>query len=138
MEQLGAINKYVCRVCNKHKFTLNLNTGVTPFMLMCDSKAHKPDVFMQSSFYRGSSTMSIDKLFYRPIIWPEDADPSTHEHLINGGLLLADIGSDKLIGVMPDCGDVEYEEFFNFVEQYWKSSDSFKRLLDEHHKRIER
>lgn len=96
MELKGKVNKYVCKDCQYLFFTINLNTGTTPFGIQCIlCKGHDSC----SQFYnigRVNGTIQIDYCFYRPKELPADKDEV--KHIYQGGLLFGEIGKvDALI-----------------------------------------
>lgn len=59
----GDKNKYTCRVCGHTIFTLDVEDGVTPFMLACRSPTQCKG-WMHSGYYRIDQTLVPDMSWY--------------------------------------------------------------------------
>ena len=82
-------NIYVCDACNGHIVTVDLEEGVTPFMLPCMCKEGCKGL-MQSSMYRVfDQRMAASHEWYRPAEAEIAAlSPGYRDHVKNGGLLI--------------------------------------------------
>lgn len=121
MEKIGQINSYYCKDCRRDTYTINLHNGTTPFCIICPV-CRGLDCF--SSFYnlRIDGKININECFYRPV--PEDFDKLdwyAREHVLNGGLLHAPIGTVKIV---PDKVDekLTIEQFNALMEKTYKCS----------------
>lgn len=89
-ETIGKVNRYVCEQCRAVHGTINLNTGVTPFLIGCKSDCGG---MAQSSMYRlPAGETSCGWAWYRPI--PDEFRRITvdeQEHILAGGLILGDL-----------------------------------------------
>lgn len=68
MEKIGALNRYICKACRKQVYTVNLNSGTTPFGVTCP---HCGSDQCFSNFYRigpvqPQTEITITHCFYRP------------------------------------------------------------------------
>ena len=59
----GDKNRYQCHVCGGAIFTIDLDTGVTPFMIGCRATKGCRG-FMESAFYRIDQTLIPDLSWY--------------------------------------------------------------------------
>ncbi len=85
----GKKNIYVCQKCNGHIVTVDLEHGVTPFMVDCKATPACGGM-MQSSMYRVfDQTMRADHEWYKPTDFAlATMTPSTRRHVEQGGLLI--------------------------------------------------
>lgn len=60
-EKAGKINCYICEKCGKETYTINLEDGVTPFMIKC---RHKCGGSMKSTFYKKNGVPTME--WWRP------------------------------------------------------------------------
>jgi hypothetical protein len=96
MEERGLVNCYICKKCKERTFTINLNTGVTPFSILCPNCCGYE---CYSNFYdlRIFDSIHVSHVWYRPQKHVFDTLPShTQDHILNGGLILGDIGCSVL------------------------------------------
>lgn len=88
----GKKNIYTCDKCFGHIVTVDVDQGVTPFMLKCRATLFCDGV-MQSSMYRVfDQRMKAAFEWYRPCVLelvPENA----RDHVAKGGLLLREAGA---------------------------------------------
>lgn len=115
MEKIGQVNRYICKDCRKQVYTVNLNSGTTPFGVKCP---HCKSLECFSAFYqigpigsnRPQSEITITHCFYRPhlarldelnaemhAIFIEKGLPSPPErgwddHVLFGGLVFDPLG----------------------------------------------
>lgn len=91
MEQIGQVNLYVCHnpKCKMIHTTINLNSGVTPFMITC----RKCGVSAQSSFYRVKyGAVTCNFAWYRPTLEEfKRMDADMQEHVLGSGLVLGEL-----------------------------------------------
>ena len=91
----GKKNIYTCKACRHRTVTVDLDDGVTPFMIEC-TKCEGP---AHSSGYNFPSWMGLDPT--HEWYMPDEAeqatlDPETLEgHVKRGGLLLREIQGDQ-------------------------------------------
>lgn len=91
MEEIGKVNLYVCgnRKCVRIHTTINLNSGVTPFIITCRSCGESA----RSSFYlvpRGAVTCNF--AWYRPTHEEfKRMDADMQEHVLMSGLVLGEL-----------------------------------------------
>ncbi len=87
----GKKNIYVCQKCRGHVVTVDIDNGVTPFIIGCwATDGCKGE--MHSSFYRVfDQSMRADFEWYRP---DETAEMTAHtlNHVRQGGLVLREAG----------------------------------------------
>lgn len=85
----GQKNIYVCRECRGHIVTVDLDEGVTPFLLPC-KETLKCVGLMQSSMYRVyDQEIKADWEWYKPTMDERrKLNPFAQEHVTMGGLLL--------------------------------------------------
>jgi len=93
MEQQGKRNAYVCEKCGGTIITVNLDEGVTSFMVTC--RANWPgecDGMAQSQMYDVRQTIPASWGWYRPNLSEtnrlEAQHPGMKEHIERGGLVL--------------------------------------------------
>ena len=80
-------NIYTCRKCFGHIVTVDVDEGVTPFMVKCRATAGC-DGTMQSSMYRVfDQSMRPDYEWYKPPVL-QVLSPGERQHVAQGGLLL--------------------------------------------------
>ncbi len=92
-------NIYTCDTCRGEIVTVDIDKGVTPFMISCRATPGCKG-FMQSSFYHCDPSRVAQFEWYRPETIDEFA-PETQEHVRKGGLLLRPI--------TPWFSDVEHD-----------------------------
>lgn len=88
----GRVNAYLCRDCRGYTMTVDVDEGVTPFMLRCRAEGEHGDCGgkAQSLFYRLPPALPEPAWeFYRP----DEAelatlDRASRAHVQQGGLLL--------------------------------------------------
>lgn len=83
----GKKNIYTCEKCKGHIVTVDLERGVTPFMIGCKSTVNCKGM-MQSSMYRVfDQEMRADHEWYKPTA-VQSLSPWERDHVSQGGLLL--------------------------------------------------
>ena len=83
----GKKNIYTCDKCKGHVVTVDVDRGVTPFMIECKATAFC-DGMMKSSMYRVfDQDMRAGYEWYRPTA-VEIVKPHLQHHIEQGGLLL--------------------------------------------------
>jgi hypothetical protein len=88
----GKKNIYTCQACFEHIVTVDLDDGVTPFMINCRCTEGCKGM-MQSSMYRVfDQTMRAGFEWYKPAS-SADLPPGSREHVEQGGLLLRKVGA---------------------------------------------
>ena len=84
----GRKNRYVCQTCGQSIVTVDIEEGVTPFMIGC--KATKDcDGDMYSSFYGVGQSLEATFEWYKPTDfsqYPEEHRDAMREHVEMGGL----------------------------------------------------
>lgn len=124
MESIGSVNQYTCETCGHGMAVLLLNTGVTGFSKSCPlcTRNGNYDSFMASHFYRVrvdaefGFKLKIQQVMYRPRVLSDD--PSLRHHLLNGGLISAEVG-EPIDPLYPDCGDVSYQAWCDYTTEHW-------------------
>lgn len=93
--QYGYLNVYICDECGGETVTVDVDEGVTPYMLRCRAEGKEPTEdscpgFAKSSMYRPMMPYPPPKwIFYRPTTEEiEKAEPGMKKHAENGGLFL--------------------------------------------------
>ena len=83
----GKKNVYVCQLCGGSVVTIDIEDGVTPFMIGCKSTAGC-DGDMYSSFYSVDQSLSPQFEWYKPTIdqYPKEHQEAMRHHIENGGL----------------------------------------------------
>ena len=79
-------NLYTCDTCRGEIVTIDIDKGVTPFMISCRATP-KCGGFMKSSFYHCDPHRFAQFEWYRPETI-EGLAPETQKHVMKGGLLL--------------------------------------------------
>lgn len=88
----GKKNIYVCDKCKGHVVTVDIDEGVTPFMIRCHATAFCKGE-MKSSMYRVfDQDMRAGFEWYRPTA-PEVVAPHLQPHVEQGGLLFRKVTS---------------------------------------------
>lgn len=88
----GKKNIYVCDRCAGHIVSVDLDAGVTPFLIKCEAVIGCPGM-MQSSMYRVfDQRMRASHEWYRPTLVTR-LEPWEAEHVRKGGLLLRKVAS---------------------------------------------
>lgn len=89
----GKKNVYTCQRCGEKIVTIDLDDGVTPFMLTC-RVTPDCDGSMQSSFYSsGCQFFTPSHEWYKPTDPPED--PWERDHWERGGLFIREIPKES-------------------------------------------
>lgn len=92
----GKKNIYVCLKCKGHIVTVDLERGVTPFMLRCRATV-SCDGDMQSSMYRVfDQEIRADHEWYRPTA-AEVLTAREREHVEKGGLLIRNASNLRVV-----------------------------------------
>jgi len=90
MEKKGERNSYTCEKCGKQVVTVNLDDGVTPFIILC--RANWPGECSgeaKSGFYRIDQESPATWGWYRPVgAELKRLDPGVRHHVEQGGLVL--------------------------------------------------
>jgi hypothetical protein len=120
MESIGRINCYACEVCGSLHGTINVNTGVTPFLIAC--RVEGCDGMAVSQCYR-KAMASAGWAWYRPT--PEAflmLEPEEQEHVLHGGLLIEELGQQ--VAMLES--DEDYEQLthddFDVVRAYLENT----------------
>ncbi len=105
MERIGQINRYVCSDCKHSDLTINLNSGTTPFAVLC----RKCNGHAQSSMYRVQTNVSnaVTMAFYRPT--PQEfqkLEIEGQQWVRSGCLLLAPLSQALSVAIPEDPGFV--------------------------------
>lgn len=83
----GKKNIYTCEKCHGHVVTVDIERGVTPFLIECKA-THDCKGLMKSSMYRVfDQSMRADYEWYRPTV-AQALQPGEKQHVDQGGLLL--------------------------------------------------
>lgn len=115
MEQRGQVNCYglipkVRGLTLKEIFTLNLNGGITPFVINLGNEKYQ-----SQSYILNNKRIKIDYVFYRPLKKDfEKFNLETRIHVLNGGLLLGELGVDYLKDEVTDIN-----HFQNLMKQVY-------------------
>lgn len=89
MERYGMKNRYVCDTCGKDVITVNIDDGVTPFMILCKATPGCRGA-MRSSFYQVPQELPAQFEWFRPESF-KGYSRAMREHFENGGLDLREI-----------------------------------------------
>lgn len=120
MEKIGAVNIYVCPTCGKGISTIVLSVGtVTPNPPCVNCRAG----FMDSLEYQvipalvstGGIMLTITHAFYRPL----ELTQETEDWLLNGGLLLDELGKTAPIRPDPTRLGMSKREFIDLIPLMW-------------------
>jgi hypothetical protein len=121
MEAGGKVNAYVCEACNFSKWTVNLNTGTTPFLTSCP----KCGQMAQSCFYRlgfapGKRVISVTPAWawYRPTreeLWAM-GNAETMRHVLGGGLLCQPLTEARPLRPDPTSEAWDFDKWAAFAE----------------------
>lgn len=105
MEDIGQVNRYVCQNCEAVHGTINLNTGVTPFMIGCQAGCN--DGMAQSSMYTlPKGVTGAGWCWYRPNpLHFMLLDMAQQEHILRGGLILGDFS--EILGCSSYLSETE-------------------------------
>ena len=79
------LNLYNCAKCGNTIITIDVDDGVTPFMLVCKKHGGCSDGMMTSSMYNVPPMYTPSHEWYKPAIGTSDADS---DHVKQGGLIL--------------------------------------------------
>ena len=106
MELAGMKNRYVCDTCGKGVVTVNINDGVTPFMILC--KATKGcRGMMRSSFYQVPQDLPAQFEWFKPESL-KGYSREMREHIQNGGLDLREC-NQTVIAVEVNPPSIEFK-----------------------------
>ncbi|HEV2747511.1 MAG TPA: hypothetical protein VGW34_09470 [Allosphingosinicella sp.] len=84
----GRKNIYVCDTCHGHIVTVDVDEGVTPYLIECRAAPLGCPGYMQSSMYRVfNQRMRASWEWYKPAAI-EMLDEFERDHVASGGLLL--------------------------------------------------
>lgn len=89
----GKKNRYVCNCCQGEIVTIDIDGGVTPYLLLCRATPGCRGA-MLSQWYQGAESLEPGWEFYHPE--PEEYSRLARnykEHVDKGGLLLREIGT---------------------------------------------
>ena len=86
MEEKGKKNAYDCGTCGGRIVTVNIDEGVTPFMLGCRATPGCGGMMM-SQWYRIDQELKPNYEWFRPDVVTE-YDEELKEHVRQGGLIL--------------------------------------------------
>ena len=84
MEKSGMKNRYVCKKCGGAVITVNVDDGVTPFMMLCRA-TRGCDGDMHSSFYDAPQELPAQFEWFKPASL-KGYSPEMKEHIKKGGL----------------------------------------------------
>lgn len=84
---IGRKNIYVCEECRGHIVTMDLEDGVTPFLIGCQV-TEECSGMMKSSMYRVYDQSMKAGYFWAKPESLDDLSPGERAHVENGGLLL--------------------------------------------------
>lgn len=103
MENKNKINVYTCTSCKHPIVTINLDEGVTPFMIGCPRKECALGKFTdaRSSFYNVDQRIIPVYGWYRK----KEADPGGLDHHNNGGLFLRKLTKDEFLTIAVEQYD---------------------------------
>lgn len=80
-------NMYTCDECHLSVVTVDIDRGVTPFMMQCKATPNCNGA-MTSSCYRCDQTIEPSYEWYRPEFIDDGSDEAVIQHLMQGGLML--------------------------------------------------
>jgi hypothetical protein len=83
----GKKNIYTCEACHGHIVTVDVDEGVTPFMLTCKAHERCSGTMLSSLYCVYDQSMAASHEWYRPAS-TADLSPGLLEHVLKGGLLL--------------------------------------------------
>jgi len=88
----GQINQYTCRECDRNIVTIDVDEGVTPFMLACRATDGCKGM-MVSGMYRVDQTLKPQFEWYQPTPKKiKKLNPEMRDHCERGGLLIRRFG----------------------------------------------
>ena len=90
----GKINVYGCQTCGGKIVTIDLDKGITPFMIGCKATP-ECDGDMYSSFYNVDQSLEAEYEWYRPKSvehYPAEHRKMMQDHIDKGGLDMRKIG----------------------------------------------
>lgn len=84
MTNIGRKNIYICQKCHRHIVTVDIDDGVTPFMLICRAtKDCNGDMY--STFYNAPQNLPPDFEWFKPKSL-KGYSPEMRDHIKRGGL----------------------------------------------------
>lgn len=117
MELRGKVNCYEpVGFGRKEVYVINLSTGVTPFIHFFDKHEHRSLCYR----LRKPVLVTVTHAHYRPTkVEFEDLTPEMQDHILNGGLCLAEL--EKANPLPDDQTDIEwdYDQFQEFCEKIY-------------------
>jgi hypothetical protein len=130
MEDIGQINNYRCKECGSSTITINLNVGTTPFMIKCP---HCGAIEASSCFYRidrVATRIEVTHCWYRPTKDYLREHPEIKEHILNGGLIMAPIGT---VPIVPDDVKVDwkYNQWQKFARATYDDNPMLTDIIEE-------
>lgn len=101
---IGRKNIYTCGTCGGHVVTVDVDAGVTPFMIECKAAPMGCQGYMQSSMYRVfDQRMRASWEWYKPtVLEVGQLSEAEQHHVAQGGLLLRRAAS---VDTHPQGGD---------------------------------
>ena len=87
-------NVYVCQTCGRKIVTLDIDEGVTPFMLTTCRAKEGCKGKMQSRFYAVDQTLPVHYVWYMPKDL-QGFNKYTLEHIRKGGLVMRKATSEE-------------------------------------------
>lgn len=128
MENRGAVNIYICTECKHKHVTINLNTGTTPFGIIC-RVCECPNAYSQ--FYNlPSGKIICHYVWYRPSkIQFYCQDECTQDHILRGGLILGRI-EDNITPLTDPKNILNFNltDFLNYmISVYGVNSERIKK-----------
>ena len=82
---IGKKNVYVCQACGRKIVTLDIDEGVTPFMIPCKETEGCEEGLMRSCFYSVDQTLPVNYVWFIPKSL-DGYSESMIEHINKGGL----------------------------------------------------
>jgi hypothetical protein len=133
MESFGKVNRYVCEKCKAVHGTINLSTGVTPFIITCRSCGG----MAQSSCYRlPAGETGCGWAWYRPTVEEfRRLSAAEQEHVLMGGLQLGDLETVVPMQETDEAHESLMEEdperWLTFIVHAYKPDhESFQGIVD--------
>lgn len=118
MEALGAVNAYApYRWRGPALWTVNLAAGVTPFIHLWRGREYVSALYCVGV---GTGRLTVTHAHYRPARDEFDAlPPDVQDHVLNGGLLLAELREARQLPDDPVKEEWPYESFQTWCLAYY-------------------
>lgn len=109
MEAIGKINAYKpVKFGIKEVYTVNLSTGVTPFVRFFGGEEFRSLVYR----LRKPVLVTVSHAAYRPTVEEFDMlSPEMQKHVLNGGLCCCELSKARPMPDDPTTPDIKYEAF---------------------------